>query len=98
MWHAGFGAGAAVEPPEQADDALRQSVQARDDMLGIVSHDLRNPASAIKMLVRGVLDGHAARELPPDVTQHLEVVRLAAEQMDTLIQDLLESRVLRLAA
>ena len=79
-----------VSARQRADDALHQSVQARDDMLGIVSHDLRNPASAIKMLVRGILEGHEGRALPSDVVEHLQVVRQAAEQMDTLIQDLLD--------
>ena len=79
-----------VSARKRADDALRESVQARKDMLGIVSHDLRNPASAIKMLVRGILEGRAAADLPSDVIGQLGVVRQAAEQMDTLIQDLLD--------
>ncbi|GAC1435951.1 MAG: hypothetical protein NVSMB68_08090 [Thermoanaerobaculia bacterium] len=79
-----------VSARQRADDALHQSLQARDDMMGIVSHDLRNPASAIKMLVRGILEGHVDGGLPPAVIENLQVVRQAADQMDTLIQDLLD--------
>ena len=39
----------------RAEEALHQAIRARDDMMGIVSHDLRNPASAVKMLARSIL-------------------------------------------
>lgn len=79
-----------ISARQRAEDALHQAIQARDDMMGIVSHDLRNPANAIKMLIRSVLEGDTRPRLTEDVVERLHVVRQAAEQMDALIQDLLD--------
>jgi PAS domain S-box-containing protein len=79
-----------ISARQRVEDALHQAIQARDDMLGIVSHDLRNPANAVKMLIRSVLEGDTEHRLTEDVVERLQVVRQAAEQMDALIQDLLD--------
>ncbi len=77
-----------ITPRQRAENALRQAVKARDDMIGIVSHDLRNPANAVKMLAQSIIaEGDA---LPHDVVERLRVITQAAEQIDTLIQDLLD--------
>jgi PAS domain S-box-containing protein len=71
--------------------ALHQAIRARDDMMGIVSHDLRNPASAVKMLARSILAESQEREdIPADVTDRVEIILQAAAQIDALIQDLLD--------
>lgn len=71
----------------------RRAVRERDEMLAIVSHDLRNPVNAIVMLTGAVLN----REHPPVATgdtvpllarDEVEAVRAAARQADDLIQDL----------
>jgi len=69
-------------------DTVRASLRARDEMVGVVSHDLRNPVAAVKMLSRTLLrspdnGGTQARE-------SIELISQAAEQMDTLIRDLLD--------
>jgi PAS domain S-box-containing protein len=75
----------------RAEEALRQAIRARDDMMGIVSHDLRNPASAVKMLARSILaEARERPEIPDDVTERVEVMLQAAAQIDALIQDLLD--------
>jgi len=74
----------------RAEEELHQAIRARDDMMGIVSHDLRNPASAVKMLARSILAEAEERALPPDVTERVEVIQQAAAQIDALIQDLLD--------
>jgi PAS domain S-box-containing protein len=79
-----------ISARQRAEDALHQAIQARDDMMGIVSHDLRNPANAVKMLARSILEGDTAHLLTDDIVERLQVVRQAAEQMDALIQDLLD--------
>jgi len=79
-----------VSARQRAEDALHQAIRARDDMMGIVSHDLRNPASAVKMLAGSILAESEARNLPPDLTERVEVMRQAAMQIDSLIQDLLD--------
>ena len=69
------------------------AVRDRDDLLGLVSHDLRNPINAVKMLASALLripsDAHATT-LPPSAAEHASVLLQAATQMDTLIQDLLD--------
>ena len=77
-----------ISPRERAANHLRQAVQARDDMIGIVSHDLRNPANAVKMLANSVIA--EAESLPPSVVERVGVMLQAAVQIDRLIQDLLD--------
>jgi PAS domain S-box-containing protein len=79
-----------ISARQRAEDALRMAIQARDDMMGIVSHDLRNPANAVKMLARSILEADRQHQLPGSVVESVQVIRQAAEQMDALIQDLLD--------
>ena len=69
---------------------LQHAVRARDDTVGVVAHDLRNPVSAVKMLSQAVLNRAVAEGLPPDGIDQLRLIREAALQMDRLIQDLLD--------
>jgi len=78
-----------ISARQHAEDALRQAVQARDDMMGIVSHDLRNPANAVKMLARSILEGDPTEPVSA-VLERVAIMRQAADQIDTLIQDLLD--------
>lgn len=69
-------------------DAARQANRARDEVLGIVSHDLRNPISAIAMCVR-VLEENP----PSDETARKDLlitIRESTEWMNGLIDDLLD--------
>ncbi len=79
-----------ISARQRAENLLHQAIQARDDMMGIVSHDLRNPASAVKMLARSILEGAERERLSDDVIERVVVMRQAAEQMDALIEDLLD--------
>jgi PAS domain S-box-containing protein len=69
---------------------LLGAVAARDDMLSIVSHDLRNPVNAVKMLAAAILRAGEEHPLPAEVGDHADVMLQAARQMDALIQDLLD--------
>ena len=69
---------------------LRVAVASRDEMLGIVSHDLRNPVHAVKMLAAAIIRTDQPDQLPSHVAEHAGVILQAANQMDTLIQDLLD--------
>lgn len=71
-------------------DLVHVGIQARDDMIGIVSHDLRNPVNAIRMLTGVMLGRQRELSLPAEVINHTAVMREAAEQMDALIADLLD--------
>jgi signal transduction histidine kinase len=66
----------------------RRAVGARDEVLAVVSHDLRNPLSAIKMCVGALrdespLDAETSQEL-------LGTVHESATLMTRIIQDLLD--------
>jgi PAS domain S-box-containing protein len=69
-------------------DAARQANRARDEVLGVVSHDLRNPISAIAMCAR------VLRENPPtDAAARKELLGTISEStewMNRLIEDLLD--------
>jgi signal transduction histidine kinase len=69
-------------------DAVRASLRARDEMVGVVSHDLRNPVAAVKMLSGMLL--RSADNSGTRSHESLELICQAAEQMDALIRDLLD--------
>jgi signal transduction histidine kinase len=69
-------------------DAVRASLRARDEMVGVVSHDLRNPVAAVKMLSRTLLRAPESGGAP--ARESIELIAQAAEQMDALIRDLLD--------
>ena len=71
-------------------DLVHRGIQARDDMIGIVSHDLRNPVNAVKMLTGVMLDRQSKEAVPAEMVDYASVIRQAAEQMDGLIRDLLD--------
>jgi signal transduction histidine kinase len=68
--------------------ALRDAVQAREHILGIVAHDLRNPLSLIMMQSERM---HRPSSEPERRNQKpLEVISRTAARMNRLIQDLLD--------
>ena len=69
-------------------DTVRASLRARDEMVGVVSHDLRNPVAAVKMLSRTLL--RAPERSDAQTRESIELISQAAEQMDALIRDLLD--------
>jgi PAS domain S-box-containing protein len=71
-------------------DELHAAIRARDEMMGIVSHDLRNPVQAIKMLAAAISASPSDGRAHATAVEHATVIRRAAQQMDTLIQDLLD--------
>jgi PAS domain S-box-containing protein len=71
----------------QMEAALRDAVQARDQVLGIVAHDLRNPLNLIMM--QSQLMQRRASE-PERRNQPAELISRAAARMNRLIQDLLD--------
>ncbi len=71
----------------RTESALRDAVQARDDVIAVVSHDLRNPVGTVA----------AAAELIQDIplteerrAEHLDIIRRSADRMSRLIDDLLD--------
>ena len=70
-------------------DASRRASRARDEVLSVVSHDLRNPLSGITMCASVLLDPEPT---PPDSVRSMaEVIRESAQWMGRIIQDLLDA-------
>ncbi len=66
----------------------QQASTARDEILGVVSHDLRNPLSAISMCARVLLDSPPAEE---GARRELaDAILESTHLMQRLIQDLLD--------
>jgi signal transduction histidine kinase len=78
----------AVENARLFQEA-QQATRARDDMLGIVAHDLRNPLSTILMGSEMLLEMAQSPERSRE-RDRIEMVRRAATSMNQLIQDLLD--------
>lgn len=67
--------------------ALERAVRARDEVLAVVSHDLRNPVGSIDSAASLLLDVDLPQER---VREHLEMIRLSARRATRLIRDLLD--------
>ncbi|HEY8164669.1 MAG TPA: PAS domain S-box protein [Gemmatimonadaceae bacterium] len=80
----------AVENARLFDQA-QQATRDRDEMLGVVAHDLRNPLNTIFMASQLLLELIPDDQQPKEHRQ-LEIVKRAAGRMDQLIQDLLDVR------
>ena len=65
----------------------QQAVRAREEVLAIVSHDLRNPLNSIT-LAGSLL--HESQNLSKDDREQLEILELSAKRMKRLIDDLLD--------
>jgi signal transduction histidine kinase len=62
------------------------AVRARDDMIQVVSHDLRNPLQSISTAAAAL-----GSNVPPEAqAKSLETIGLATVQMSRLVQDLLD--------
>jgi signal transduction histidine kinase len=79
----------ALRREEEAHKEAAAAVRLRDDVLAIVSHDLRSPIGAIQVAAGSLLD--FGDELAPEKRQrHLEVIRRAGTRALRLIEDLLD--------
>lgn len=94
----GLRVGMALENARLFRDAQR-AIEARDEVLGIVSHDLGNPLQAVFIgldaLQRARTDSTTDGPTTPSETRenyYLNAIRRSAEQMERLIRDLLEVR------
>ena len=66
-----------------AEAALQEAVRARDEVLAVVSHDLRNPIGTISAAVELMGDV----PMPPEkYEEHLDIIGRAAHRINRLIQ------------
>jgi signal transduction histidine kinase len=77
---------------KRARNKAEESSIAREDVLAVVSHDLRNPLTAIKMSVEL---GLKTVNNPEAAKRALESISRAADRMNGLITDLLEQEKIR---
>src|SRR5262249_46292755 len=67
-------------------ECAQRAIQTRDDVLGVVSHDLRNPLSIIEMGATSLLRGGGDEKSTKTVLR----IKRAGERMKMLIRDLLD--------
>lgn len=79
---------------EAAESQLRVAAEMRDDLLAIVSHDLRNPLFAISSAAT-LLAEEDVRSDPAVVARWVEVIARNSERMSSMIRDLLDFESLR---
>ncbi len=70
--------------------AAQDATRARDDLVAIVSHDLRNPIHTIHMAASFLLEIAPANDRRVQARRQLEVVQRSATRANRLIQDLLD--------
>ena len=66
----------------------QQATRARDDVLAVVAHDLRNPLNTVTMAVSLMLETTPLERV--EERRQAEIVRRAADRMNRMIQDLLD--------
>jgi PAS domain S-box-containing protein len=66
----------------------QRALAAREEVLGVVSHDLRNPLHTI--VTTAIYLSEMTRERREETRRWLDVIGRAAQQMDSLIGDLLD--------
>jgi signal transduction histidine kinase len=75
----------AIDNARLYDEAQR-AIRARDEVLAVVSHDLKNPLEAVTLSAGLLLRAPES----PRVRRHAEALRRSAARMDRLIRDLLD--------
>jgi PAS domain S-box-containing protein len=71
-------------------EEVRAAVEARENLLAVVSHDLRSPLTAIK-LSASLLAAKCAGPERADERRQLDLVRRSTDRMSRLIEDLLQA-------
>ncbi|HET6436575.1 MAG TPA: hybrid sensor histidine kinase/response regulator [Anaeromyxobacter sp.] len=75
------------------NEELREALQAREDVLAVVSHDLRNPLSTVLLGTHHLarfLEGLAASRGRDEALKRVGAIRRAAHRASGLVNDLLE--------
>jgi PAS domain S-box-containing protein len=81
------GAGVDVTDERKAQQELAEALGFREQMMGVLGHDLRNPLSAVRGLSGVML---MQDELPAKVRESVKRIDLAARRMSEMIETLLD--------
>lgn len=84
-------AGYAIENARLYRDA-QDATRAREEILAIVSHDLRNPLATIDLGATMALE---SSDIGPTARKHVETIHRSANRMGHLLGDLLDAASLR---
>lgn len=85
-WYLATLLGRSYGHERQAHEAARKAIAARDEIMGIVAHDLRNPLGAITM--KAALLGMGAE--PHKTRAHAESIEKITRRMEFLIRSMLD--------
>lgn len=76
-----------LEKEKAARARMEQTLREREEILSVVSHDLRNPLNTVSATASLLLEGILPEEERP---RHLEIIKRSAHTMERLIRDLLD--------
>ncbi len=79
----------AIQAARSYNQALA-ATRARDELLGIVAHDLRNPLNTISMAASFAVEMIEGEDAQP-LRRQLDIIDRTVEHMNRLIQDLLDA-------
>jgi PAS domain S-box-containing protein len=71
-------------------EATRRAVRMRDDTMGVVAHDLRNPLSALALAAKTLRRRWLPATSQPEAVRLVDAMIASSHRMDRLIQDLLD--------
>ncbi|MBX3197828.1 MAG: PAS domain-containing protein [Labilithrix sp.] len=83
-----FGIMRDVTEPKLAEEKIQEAVRRRDQFLAMLSHELRNPLSAVVTATALLSDGKSSRE---GSQRLLSILQRQSAQMARLLDDLLEA-------
>src|SRR5207247_9092575 len=75
---------------QRARASAEAAVRTRDQVVSIVSHDLRNPLSTVGMAASLLLESRPAGDGRVDARKQLEIIKRGCDRMNRLIRDLLD--------
>jgi signal transduction histidine kinase len=79
-----------VTERKRLEDEREKAIQSRDDVIAIVSHDLKNPLSSIDLNANLLIRQASTCDRPESIAKTGETIRHSASHMVNLINNLLE--------
>ncbi len=71
-------------------EELRKTIAGRDKLYSVIAHDLRSPMASIKMLCNTIMMSIDPQTVPADVFEMLEMTNKTAEEVFSLLDNLLK--------
>lgn len=71
-------------------EELRKTIAGRDKLYSVIAHDLRSPMASIKMLGNTIMMSIDQQTVPGDVFEMLEMTNKTAEEVFSLLDNLLK--------